>query len=391
MTTTLTYTTQLKFAQAMGLAVTAPAIDNATATTGVSRETVGTGDGSNTIFYLDHKNIIDSSYTLYYGATAAAAVALTETTHYTLDKDTGIITLTTTGKTLISTNSVYANYKYFNTEYDGFNSHCTRVLQSAQREIETKTGTVFVDGSGATPSYATITTEYHEGQGRFKTKHFTYNYPIADITTQLNGAITASDTTITVDSTNGFASSGTIVIGTEQITYTGKTTTDFTGCTRGANGTTATIGADNSFVTNFVIESSLTEEGTEPTWSTLQYKVDYELEPYSGMVMLTESYINQYYNRATLIGNINPVYGLPNRVRFSYSYAWRAYDDVVALIPDDIERLTHMIAAKELKHMLVNFNIFSGRNEFKSSMIDIDEAWITDTIMKYSSSMSSNI
>jgi hypothetical protein len=45
--------------------------------------------------------------------------------------------------------------------------------------------------------------------------------------------VTASDATITVASTVGFPSSGTIHIGTEAITYSGTTPTAFTGCTRG--------------------------------------------------------------------------------------------------------------------------------------------------------------
>jgi hypothetical protein len=58
-------------------------------------------------------------------------------------------------------------------------------------------------------------------------------------TTTLDGALTDSATTITVASTTGFDSSGTIFIGNEQITYTGTSSTTFTGATRGANDTTA--------------------------------------------------------------------------------------------------------------------------------------------------------
>ena len=59
-------------------------------------------------------------------------------------------------------------------------------------------------------------------------------------TTTLSQSHTDSITTITVASTTGFASAGTLFVGNEQITYTaiGSSTT-FTGATRGANGTTA--------------------------------------------------------------------------------------------------------------------------------------------------------
>jgi len=55
-------------------------------------------------------------------------------------------------------------------------------------------------------------------------------------------------TTITVDDTTGFASDGKILIDNEVISYTGKTSTTFTGCTRGSSDTTATYHDDNDVV-----------------------------------------------------------------------------------------------------------------------------------------------
>lgn len=52
-------------------------------------------------------------------------------------------------------------------------------------------------------------------------------------------AISATDTTINVGSTNPFTSSGRIIIDSELIDYTGISLTSFTGCTRGVGGTTA--------------------------------------------------------------------------------------------------------------------------------------------------------
>ena len=58
------------------------------------------------------------------------------------------------------------------------------------------------------------------------------------------GANSTSGTTITVASTTAtpaFPASGTISIDNEVITYTAKTATTFTGCVRGADGTTAAV------------------------------------------------------------------------------------------------------------------------------------------------------
>lgn len=72
--------------------------------------------------------------------------------------------------------------------------------------------------------------------------------------TTLDTSILNTDTTINVTSTTGFPSAGTILIGTEQVTYSGITSTSFTGCTRGANGTTAL-----GYPTNTVVSSFWTE------------------------------------------------------------------------------------------------------------------------------------
>ena len=58
-------------------------------------------------------------------------------------------------------------------------------------------------------------------------------------TTTLAEALDASETEIDLTSSTGFDSTGTIFIDNEQITYTGISTNTLTGCTRGANSTTA--------------------------------------------------------------------------------------------------------------------------------------------------------
>ena len=70
-------------------------------------------------------------------------------------------------------------------------------------------------------------------------------------TTTTSTTHTASVTTITVSSTTGFDSAGTIIIGNETITYTGTTSTTFTGCTRGAASTTAATIASGVTVAQF--------------------------------------------------------------------------------------------------------------------------------------------
>ena len=75
-----------------------------------------------------------------------------------------------------------------------------------------------------------------------------YAYDNTSLSTLLDGAINDSATTVTVDSTANFESIGTITVGAENITYTGKTSTTFTGCTRGADSTSAAAHDDDSTV-----------------------------------------------------------------------------------------------------------------------------------------------
>tara|TARA_R100000773_G_scaffold1287_1_gene1965 strand:- start:271 stop:1209 length:939 start_codon:yes stop_codon:yes gene_type:complete len=70
-------------------------------------------------------------------------------------------------------------------------------------------------------------------------------------TTTTSTTHTDSVTTITVSSTTGFDSSGALFIGNEQVTYTGTTSTTFTGVTRGANDTTAASIASGVQVAQF--------------------------------------------------------------------------------------------------------------------------------------------
>ena len=60
-------------------------------------------------------------------------------------------------------------------------------------------------------------------------------YDNSSVSNTLDGGISDSDTSITVDSTAGFETAGTITIGSEDIPYTGKSPTTFTGCSRGGS------------------------------------------------------------------------------------------------------------------------------------------------------------
>ena len=83
-------------------------------------------------------------------------------------------------------------------------------------------------------------------------------------------AITSSATmsgsgTITVKNTTGFSSSGSIVIDSEEFTYTGKTTTTFTGVTRATNSTSAAAHTATGDVNRTVVSETWTVRDTGRT------------------------------------------------------------------------------------------------------------------------------
>lgn len=80
------------------------------------------------------------------------------------------------------------------------------------------------------------------------TGYLFYSAPNTNAEAILSGSLNLSATTVTVDDTTPFPNSGTIVIDNEQISYTGKTSTTFTGCTRGVNASNAAAHSDNAAV-----------------------------------------------------------------------------------------------------------------------------------------------
>ena len=123
------------------------------------------------------------------------------------------------------------------------------------------------------------------------------------VTTTLDGSLTDSATTVTVASTTGFDSAGTLHIGNEQITYTGTTSTTFTGATRGAGGTTASAHSDATQVAQF-------EEGGVPRYVVRSPDNGYLLYPFP-----TKSYSLKfdYYTFPTDLSSATDTTSIPAR------------------------------------------------------------------------------
>ena len=126
-------------------------------------------------------------------------------------------------------------------------------------------------------------------------------------TTTLNGALNDSATTITVVSTTGFAASGAIGIDGEYITYSGKTGTTFTGCTRGV-GSTAVSHLTGSVVNQYGNATGWGQSATSGVaaqlrlWSQNNYGQDLIINPRGGALYLWAVNANPLiYDRAGLL------------------------------------------------------------------------------------------
>jgi hypothetical protein len=113
---------------------------------------------------------------------------------------------------------------------------------------ETGTG-VTTGGTLTAVPYISIGPTFQTPAFGFGTGYWGGTIPTS-VTTTLNGGIDNVVTTITVNSAAAFPASGRIDIGTELITYTSKNATQFLGCTRGANGSTAASHLTGATVTN---------------------------------------------------------------------------------------------------------------------------------------------
>ena len=140
-----------------------------------------------------------------------------------------------------------------------FETNTFQVISVPNANTFTVTMPVAEAGTGVTAG-GTITTDPYETVGPIGST-FGYGYGTGyyggtiptSVITSLNGAISNTTTTITVVSTTGFPTpppNGRIDIGTELISYTGKTSTTFTGCTRGIDGSTAASHLNAATVTN---------------------------------------------------------------------------------------------------------------------------------------------
>jgi hypothetical protein len=128
------------------------------------------------------------------------------------------------------------------------------------------------------------------------------------------GTLSSSNTTVTVTSTTGFTTTGNILIGSETITYSGKTATEFTGCTRGVSGTGSGAAATHANGAAVVQSTTFTGWGSPAPagqgigqqlrlWSQTNFGEDLVFNPRGGALYYwANSATPNTFNRGVLLG-----------------------------------------------------------------------------------------
>ena len=358
----LRYTSTLVFARTLDVIGHVPSWSEGSTPT---YENVGTGDDSVTSFYLDNRWIIAGSYTLYHGATQAASTVLTETTHYTLDKDTGEITLTAGGVTEVSTNNIYGVYKYFKNGMS--NDHVNAALSASEKLVEGMINSYATDGTATNPDYPS-NTEIQSSMGFWQDTYFSEKRPLVDITSTLGAALTSSATTVTLASSSDvdkFPSSGYIIIESEVIQYTGVSSDTLTGCTRGSMGTTAAAHDDETDVHTTIMFRSNTTEGAAVSW---------EVQPWDTSMYATSDGL--FYKFQDSSPDQLFAQGVASRVKLIYYYG-------LSEVYEDFIRLVHLLARKALTNDTIMKSLFAGRDEFDPGILGVDDWEIKMIMGKY--------
>ena len=126
------------------------------------------------------------------------------------------------------------------------------------------------------------------------------------------GTLSNSNTTVTVTSTTGFTTTGNILIDSETISYTGKTGTTFTGCTRGLSGTGSGAAATHANGASVVQSTTFIGWGQSATvgigvqlrlWSQSNFGEDLIFNPRGGALYYWANAASaNTFNRGQLLG-----------------------------------------------------------------------------------------
>ena len=122
------------------------------AVTLVRGETLGIGNSNTSTYTLQNRYVIQNSVSIYYGDSYPNDITLLDSNNYSIDYDSGTITLNPTGQSLVDGKTIFADYSYAPIP----NSTIADLISKNQDELERLTGrrwettsiTVYLDYNG---------------------------------------------------------------------------------------------------------------------------------------------------------------------------------------------------------------------------------------------------
>ena len=259
---------------------------------------------------------------------------------------------------MLSKNKLTGKYSYYDNAMK--DSYIQAVLSRVEKEVDKSVNSTYTDGTVTNPDYP-IRTEIQPSKGIFEDRIITEFKPLKDIESALDGNITATATSIALDSAQGgeqFPTSGYIIIGSEIITYTGISTDTLTGCSRGVLGTTAATHSNGDAVHSTIVFRSDTTEGTAVSWT---------VQPWQTSCFANEDGL--IYKFRDDDPEVLTRVGVAERIKIIYLHG---YD----VVPGDITRLTLLLAKRSLMQDNIGKAMIAGRNEFRPEMLNADNGEI---------------
>lgn len=329
-------------------------------------------------YYLDQLGVNSDTLTLYAGTTA-----LTITTHYTFDPDTSKITITSAGETALADEDLTAEYEYSQLNQDLNYNETTRLLQQGEDRVHREVGTVFANQSADSPEYLQLVNEPKTGGGLNYCHYDTDYYPLIKLQTTVDGAYTIGGTEIILSDASGFPNTGTIYIGGNKVTYTGKSTNTLT-----IPATTPSI-ADDAIVRGEVIEIDTSASGTASSFIVVTPNTGYGIDYDTGKVQLQNGYYSSSDSSVLLENTGQPAFGVNNRFRITYLAAWHEPSQK-ATIPDEIKELVYNIAGRQLLQRTMLKSNAGQKDNFSPGQLQQMTDYVESQLQRYRSINISN-
>lgn len=336
--TAITYCSSLELFDYMGLTKQVPDYDNGS----TSLETVS--GSTATQYVLAHNRVIGGTETL-----TAGTATLVDVTDYSLNDDTGVITLTSAGKAVIGSNQLYAAYKYNQFYKD---SAITEIITSMTSLMDSMLFKTF-----QTSSIQFM--EEHTGKGAYYRMYSPNVRPSIFAKTYLTSDLDSTTAILYVKDTTRFNANDyitcegevmkvTTVNSTTQLTVT-RATTDFPNNVASAH-------AANVFLCNVVVEISNSPLGYTPLWHIQRFNYNYDIDSDTENVQLL--HINAE-DKDALASDLYPPQRIFNRMRMTYRGGANS-------VPADIKKLCILLSARQMYSSMVLNALSRGTNGFES-------------------------